>query len=180
MNEAVVVTEWYVVPEEAAGARRRSAPTKTTASLGAATAGPLWGWSDAKASAPRWHGLRPLGTRGTTALFESPRPAAIQPATQPAARHTAPVVLRIAPVVLRAMSLAATLTGRDEREIWTEAAREWLDRHLEDDPEPPEPGATAPVRCAERATRLHTWTAIDVLLRDLRAPLPETEDEPAA
>jgi hypothetical protein len=86
----------------------------------------------------------------------------------------------MAPIVLRAMSLAAAVTGRDEREVWTEAAREWLARHLEDDPEPPEPGASAPAPKAGADAHARSWAAIDVLLRDLRAPLPDTEDEPAA
>lgn len=186
MREAVVITDWYVVPEQIASTRHpplaRAQQAKRVDGLGSATAGPLWAWADSRTpSAPRWQGLHALSSPGTSYLFELTKPVGGQAhgATAPAAAAS-PVVLRMPRIVLCAMSLAASVTGRDEREVWAEAASEWLARHLEDDPEPPEPGASAPARHPERATRRHSWAAIDVLLRDLRAPLPETEDEPAA
>jgi hypothetical protein len=176
MHGAVVMTDWYVVPQRATAVRLERATAHS--GMAAASAGPLWAWADA-AAAPRWHGLRPVGATHAE-RFALPRPAATQQPSQPAARSSAPVVLRMTPIVLRAMSLAAAVTGRDERDVWTEAAREWLARHLEDDPEPPEPGVSAPAPRPQAQQHARSWSAIDVLLRDLRAPVPGTEDEPAA
>jgi hypothetical protein len=189
MNDAITITDWYVVPEEAASARPiplpRAGRAEPAAGLGAATAGSLWAWADAKTSPPHWHGMHAVSASHAGYLFEvpraTPRLASVQPPSAlSAASGPRPVILPMAPSVLRAMSQAAAATGRAEGEIWAEAAREWLARHAENDPEPPTPGATAPARKAERDTRLCSWAAIDVLMRDLRAPLPTTEDEPAA
>jgi hypothetical protein len=136
------------------------------ARLGTATAAPIWGW----AHPPR------EGTRHQSV-----------PAT--ASVRTAPerTELPMAPELLRAMAEAAQTTGRPEREIWAEAAREWLRRHHQsDDPQPPEPGASAPNPAALRAARERCWQAIDVLVNDLRAPQPvrpaahADREEPAA
>jgi hypothetical protein len=180
MNDAVVVTEWYVVPEEAGASRStQGARSESAARLVAASAGPLWAWAGGASSAPRWHRARQMSASGGGYLFALPHAGrASAPAS---ATDKPPAVLPMAPGVLRAMSLAAQAKGCPESEIWAEAAREWLMRHLGDDPEPPTPGASAPVRRVERESRLRCWSAIDVLLRDLRAPLPSTtEDEPAA
>lgn len=219
MSQAVIISDWYVVHEDAGSAgplpvlplTRSSQPgwpdqPEHAPGLGTATAGPLWAWADrvdrvdhvaraagtdaavGKAPPAHWHGLRPLGASGAAYLFELPRtpvpPTALAPLAQPVpstpARAPWPVVLPMAPALLRAMSLAASHARRDASEVWAEAAREWLARHLEDDPEPPTPGASAPAKTAERDQHQRCWAAIDVLLGDLRAPLPTTEDEPAA
>jgi hypothetical protein len=60
-----------------------------------------------------------------------------------------------------------------EATVWAEAARLWLAaRHPEDDPRPPTPGASAPRPRPAEVARERCWSAIDVVLRDLRAPLP--------
>jgi hypothetical protein len=186
MSDAVMITEWYVVHEGAASnaplpfTRRRQ--PEHAAGLAAATAGPLWAWADGtddEAHPTHWHGPRALSANGRAQLFEVRPPTPLRPlapaTTTPRRR---PVVLPMAPGLLRAMSLASVRQGRAEGEIWAEAAREWLARHQGDDPEPPTPGASAPVWRAERDLRTRCWSAIDVLMGDLRAPLPTTEDEP--
>lgn len=86
--------------------------------------------------------------------------------------------VRIAPSILRAMAEAATESGRGESAVWAEAARAWLAGHAG------AAGATwtpAPAQSAgeamgtgahERivAARRRCWSAIDILLGDLRAP----------
>jgi hypothetical protein len=179
MNEAVVVTEWYVVPDAApAGPHllvrsERSAPVEP---LDPAIAAPQWAWANGADSTPHWQSARAPGTReDNRALVGLLRPARAQAVGRGASAQ--PVVLAMTPAVLRAMSLAAEVEGRSESALWAEAAREWLARHLGDDPEPPVPGASALVSRREHTTRAQCWSAIDVLLRDLRAPLPCTREE---
>jgi hypothetical protein len=74
--------------------------------------------------------------------------------------------------LLRAMARAAADDGVSEATVWAEAARLWLAAHNNDDPRPPTPGASAPRPRAPETSRERCWSAIDVVLRDLRAPLP--------
>ena len=176
MDGAVVMTDWFVVPERSASLGH--ALPESRAGMWASGTSPLWTWADG-AGAQHWRAMRSPGVGRAGARVAQPSPIRTESRSE-SARYTAPVVLRMAPIVLRAMSLAAAVTGRDERDVWTEAAREWLTRHLEDDPEPPEPGASVPIRRQEPDAHRRTWTAIDALVRDLRAPQPDTEDQPAA
>jgi hypothetical protein len=116
------------------------------AALGSARAGAAWGW--AEPTAPAVTEVRPAAAADRTEL--------------PMARD-----------LLRAMALAATEAGVSEATVWAEAARLWLAaRHPEDDPRPPTPGVAAPRPRPAEAARERCWSAIDVVLRDLRAPLP--------
>lgn len=140
------------------------------ARLGAATAAPIWGWAR-----PSRSGARQVET---VAAEVTRRGATTAPER---------TELPMAPTLLRAMTEAARATGRSESEVWAEAAREWLRWHTHgDDPQPPEPGASAPHPAAVRDERERCWQAIDVLVNDLRAPQParpaacSQPEEPAA
>jgi hypothetical protein len=116
------------------------------ATLGSARAGGVWGW--AEPAAP----LR-AESRSTTVADRTELPMAGD--------------------LLRAMARAAAEAGVSEAAVWAEAARMWLAvRHSDDDPRPPTPGAAAPRSRQGEAARERCWSAIDVVLRDLRAPLP--------
>ncbi|HKB46225.1 MAG TPA: hypothetical protein VKC57_00915 [Ktedonobacterales bacterium] len=95
--------------------------------------------------------------------------AAETPARASAARKRQPAaaVLRVPPALLQAMSAVAHSEGISESEIWSAAARAWLERRTRDDePQPPTPaGAALPI-----PLRTRSWAAIDTLLRDLRRP----------
>jgi hypothetical protein len=93
---------------------------------------------------------------------ETPARASAAPKHQPAA-----AVLRVPPALLQAMSAVAHSEGISESEIWSAAARAWLERRTRDDePQPPTPaGAALPI-----PLRTRSWAAIDTLLRDLRRP----------
>jgi hypothetical protein len=76
-----------------------------------------------------------------------------------------PSTLAHVPVRIRLlMAEAALSSGRDEDELWTEAAGDWLRHHaFDDDPIPPAPAsALAAPRCDR------SWDAIDDLLTALR------------
>jgi hypothetical protein len=95
--------------------------------------------------------------------------AAETPTRSSAARKRQPAaaVLRVPPALLQAMSAVAHSEGISESEIWSAAARAWLERRTRDDePQPPTPaGAALPI-----PLRTRSWAAIDTLLRDLRRP----------
>ena len=94
--------------------------------------------------------------------------AAETPSRVAAARQQQPAaMLRVPPALLRAMSAVARSEGMSESEIWSAAARAWLERRTRDDePQPPTPaGAALPI-----PLRARSWAAIDTLLRDLRRP----------
>jgi hypothetical protein len=79
-------------------------------------------------------------------------------------------VVRIPADIVRAMTAAARNTGRSERELWAEAAREWLNSRAHgDEPPPATPAAALP-----SVTR--NWDEIDSLMAQLRRP----ETQPAA
>jgi hypothetical protein len=78
------------------------------------------------------------------------------------------VMIRVPRAVLRMMTQAARTTGRDEGDVWAEAAREWLSqRRREGEPQPPTPAAAA--LAVPRPAR--SWAAIDALLSELREDL---------
>jgi hypothetical protein len=99
--------------------------------------------------------------RDWTWAAETPKRAAEQ------RRQPVAAVLRVPPVLLQAMSAVARSEGMSESEIWSAAARAWLERRTRDDePQPPTPaGAALPI-----PLRARSWAAIDTLLRDLRRP----------
>ena len=65
------------------------------------------------------------------------------------------------------MTEMAHALGRCEDDIWAEAAREWLFRHLRNDEPPPTTPAAAPVPNV-RTGRM--WSEIDAMLAELRHP----------
>jgi len=76
---------------------------------------------------------------------------------------------------MRQMELVAARLGRSESEVWAEAAREWLDHRagvimLRDDDRDDEPPPAAPAALPQPLRPTRSWTAIDALLADLRAP----------
>ncbi|MGH2484494.1 MAG: hypothetical protein ACRDHE_00645, partial [Ktedonobacterales bacterium] len=76
-------------------------------------------------------------------------------------------VVRIPADIVRAMAAAARTTGRSERELWAEAAREWLNSRAHgDEPPPATPAAALP-----GVTR--SWDEIDSLMARLRHPATE-------
>jgi hypothetical protein len=171
-----------------------------TIGLGSAYPGSSWAW--ATPATQRHHTQpaavrKPLPAPPTTPMVLPLRSLPVPPAQVPG-RHAqrfgapppAPRALPQVPVsaartelpmpraLLSAMSEAATIVGRSESDIWADAAREWLQRHRQDeDPRPPTPGARAP---RPSAARDRCWSSIDMLLHDLRAPLPlrARADEP--
>jgi hypothetical protein len=140
------------------------------ARLGAAVAAPIWGWA------------HPPQDGAQRASVTTPEDARHGATTAPGRTE-----LPMSAALLRAMAEAARATGRPERDVWAEAAREWLQRHIQsDDPQPPEPGAAAHHPIELQAARERCWQAIDVLVSDLRAPQPACpatypdREEPAA
>ena len=170
-----------VHPGAAASARRDTAQEPEQGCLGSAVAGPVWAW--AEPAAPPSRSPAAVGSAAIP-LFPRPLPAHVAPAPRLQPPDAAPAIaavpsaaarteLRMPPDVLRAMAAAAAATGRSETAVWAEAAREWLLRHTgDDDPRPPDPAASARPPAAPRTGRDQCWTAIDILLGDLRATTP--------
>jgi hypothetical protein len=82
--------------------------------------------------------------------------------------------------VLQEMADAAQALGRDESDIWVEAAREWLARHI---PQTSTggPGRQEPIRRtlpAASARRSRLWRDIDHVLSSLREQTPTRESAP--
>ena len=161
------------LPRPAGATGGVSAGTARHATLGSALAGTMWAWAP-PARVPAHHRTREQ---------EHVSPAA-SPVIQSGGRHSeaeakarTPVELSMPSALLRAMAAAAASAGRRECDVWAEAAREWLLRHSQDDDPPPPPAAAAPDPTAPRSARERCWTAIDVLLNDLRGP---TRPHPAA
>jgi hypothetical protein len=162
-----------------ASARSDPAPGLEQGYLGSAVAGPVWAWADPAAPSrfpTAGVAVLPLFPRqlpAHAAPAPRPQPPAAAPASAAVPSAVAPTELRMPPDVLRAMAAAAAASGRSETEIWAEAAREWLRRHTgDDDPQPPDPAASARPPAAPRTPRDQCWTAIDILLGDLRATTP--------
>ncbi len=162
------------------------APTMGAHGLGSAQAGARWGWAEARANAlpvaptsqraahqSAAHALATIGPAPMTT-----RAPAVRTSERAHEAHEAPPVQRLAeaePAVARSIAEAALLLGREADDIWAEAAREWLGRHLglvaivvDDANDDPPPTAPAAAQAARRASRC--WAAIDALLDDLRAP----------
>ena len=130
-----------------------------SAGLGSSRASAQWSWVEPSAPRPRNRNerltLRPV----------EPRPIPIR-------QDVAATVVRIPAEIVRAMSLVARNSGRSERELWAEAAREWLYSRSHGDDPPPATPAAMPV-----ASR--SWDEIDGLLARLREPMTASKD-PAA
>jgi hypothetical protein len=97
--------------------------------------------------------------------FGSARRAGAHTANAMGTRMLRPATLAHVPMSIRLlMAEAALSSGRDEGDLWAEAAGDWLRRHaFDDDPVPPAPaGALAAPR------RKSSWEAIDDLLTTLR------------
>jgi len=158
------------------------APTHATVGLGSAQASARWGWvepgiralppASAYRAAPR--ALTTSSTPPTRHQSQSLCGAeqlggAAATSAAPARAHAT------AGAVAQSIAEAALLLGREADDIWAEAAREWLGRHVglvaivaddaNDDPPPTAPAAALPTRRASRC-----WVAIDALLEELRAP----------
>lgn len=135
------------------------------ASLGTASASPVWGWASPAANPAA------ATTGDTTAARRGPLPAV------PSAPRSA-VQLAIPAGVLSAMREEAGASGRDESEVWAEAAREWLrQRRRDDGPQPPTPAAAA----LAVPRRVRSWSTIDAALAELRQPRRvASPGEPAA
>lgn len=162
------------------------APTVGVRGLGSAQAGARWGWAEAR-SQPSQPALANRRAPQTVARLPhtatAARSAVIRASgvgdAAPSAPTPAPSANRTtSPAMAQSIAEAAQLLGRDEGDIWAEAAREWLSHHLgliaivandandaNDDPPPTAPAAAVAARRAGRC-----WAAIDELLADLRAP----------
>lgn len=138
-----------------AGTRARGAATRPVAAtgqggdsaarsgLGAARAGVTWRWASPASPVVQASGVR--------------RAPAMAPGATPIA---------VPERLLRAMRAAACASGRSESEVWAEAAREWLRQRQQDDGPLPPPAAAA----LAIPRRARSWSAIDVVLADLRQP----------
>jgi hypothetical protein len=146
---------WYVTAPELLGETRgiRWIAANGLPRLGSARASAQWNWSASEARRPAPDerlALRPV---------ERPTPADLG--------IVAASVVRIPADIVRAMTAAARNTGRSERELWAEAAREWLNSRAHgDEPPPATPAAALP-----SVTR--SWEEIDSLMAQLRHPATE-------
>ena len=144
--------------------------------LGSALAGPVWTWAPTAR-----HSVRPIATELEHASSGSTTIQAGHGRSEANVKASSPVELPMPSALLRAMAAAASTSGRRECDVWAEAAREWLLRHSQDDdPPPPPPAVAAPDPAAPRSARQRCWTAIDVLLNDLRGPSRPHPASPAA
>jgi hypothetical protein len=167
MSQPMTLTQWYARrAASAAHPTLTSQPAARPAWRAAAVASPA-----AAAVLPDAPGALASARAGATWGWAEPAPP---PRTEPpAATVAARTELPMARDLLRAMARAAAEAGVSEAIVWAEAARLWLaTRRPEDDPRPPTPGASAPRPRPVESTRERCWSAIDVMLRDLRTPLP--------
>ena len=160
------------------------APTVGVNGLGSAWASAGWGWTEPRAQATPHAPERRRAPNAVATIVPAPmttvramRITAGGPRDElaPAPSPTTRISRGATPGVAQSIAEAAWLLGRDEGEIWAEAAREWLSHHLglvalgaddaNDDPPPTAPAAAVAARRAGRC-----WSAIDELLADLRAP----------
>jgi hypothetical protein len=165
MNRPVTITEWYVIHDDMAvgvgtpssglwpphqvGSTNRRTDTRETESarVREGVTSTHAGLGSASAGAA-WGWVQHVSAR------DSARPSRTE--------------LPMSPSLMRSMAAAATACGRPERDVWAEAAREWLLRHAGEGPEPPQPGAPARQPRPSPSTRQGCWAAIDILLNDLR------------
>ena len=164
------------------------APTMGASGLGSARASAGWGWAEPRAHATphapeRRRAPNAMATIGPapmttvrTMVFTAGGPRGV---SRGELEHAPAPTMRISqaatPGVAQSIAEAARLLGRDEGEVWAEAAREWLSHHLglvaiaaDDANDDPPPSAPAAAVAARRAGRC--WSVIDELLADLRAP----------
>jgi hypothetical protein len=137
---------WRFVTAPSAPALVTPLVAPASGALGSACAGASWGWAEPVVAPPH----------------REPRPTSV------AERRELPMAREL----LREMALAAAEAGVSEATVWAQAARLWLAARHADDPRPPTPGASAPRPRHAESARERCWSAIDVVLRDLRAPLP--------
>lgn len=159
---------WFVsLPEplgDAAAVRwsaGRSSELTLMPGLGSARASERWSWSGA----------------GRAERRGSAHPVALHPRGQRVAdtrAETEASVVRIPAEIVRAMARAARNTGRSERELWAEAAREWLSSRSHGDEPPPATPAALPVAGPARS-----WDEIDGLMAQLRLPAGPSTDTAA-
>lgn len=179
MSRPVTITEWYVIHDD------------MPVGVGAPSNG-LWPSHQGDVRSRRAESAR-IGEVATSAhvgLGSASAGAAwgwVQRASARDSAHPSRTELPMSPSLMRSMAAAATACGRPERDVWAEAAREWLLRHAGEGPEPPQPGAPARQPRPSPATRQGCWAAIDILLNDLRdthqvalAPADRLERESAA
>lgn len=111
-----------------------------------------------------------LGTAHAAASWQWVAPRAIAPRTTPQRTPQGPLVgataLRVPASLLQRMAYMSDATGRNEAELWAEAAEEWLSRRdADDEPQPPTPASA--MLALPHTTR--TWDAIDAVLAELRS-----------
>lgn len=146
---------WYVTAPELLGETRgiRWIASNGLPRLGSARASAQWNWIGPETQRPATDerlALRPV---------ERPTPTEHE--------IVAASVVRIPADIVRAMTAAARNTGRSERELWAEAAREWLNSRAHgDEPPPATPAAALP-------TVTRSWEEIDSLMAQLRHPATE-------
>jgi hypothetical protein len=75
-------------------------------------------------------------------------------------------VVHVPAEIRQIMAQFARVSGRSEKDLWTEAADAWLSSHsFDDDPLPPAPSAALAIPAVNRS-----WDTIDDLLSALRMP----------
>ena len=135
---------------------RRAAPSAPLA-LGSAEAAAHWSWAD------------PSSTRSERSDIVEREHASL------VAEELRRV--RITRDLLRLMADAAYARGCSEDDIWNEAAREWLLRHVRNDEPPPTTPAAVPI---PRPRPSRSWDTIDTVLAQLRDLRAAPATEPAA
>ena len=146
---------WFVTAPEPLGETRgiRWIAANGLPRLGSARASAQWNWTGTE--------TRREPTTERLALRPAERPTRIGQEIATAS------VVRIPADIVHAMAVAARDTGRSERELWAEAAREWLSSRAHgDEPPPATPAAALP-----SVTR--SWDEIDSLMAQLRHPATE-------
>ena len=158
--------------------------TDQRGSLGTARAGTHWTWatptrSDDARRGPVALPTQPFGEGGPSsrrsAKRDYPWPSGHEPASATVAVAQDIHCLRTPRDTMRQMELVAARLGRSESEVWSEAAHEWLARRagvvmLFDDDRDDDPPPAAPTALPLPLRPQRSWTAIDALLADLRAP----------
>jgi hypothetical protein len=152
---APAASSWGTSWSSSSPTARRAAPSAPLA-LGSAQAAVRWSWADPGSTSI---GSNDIAEREHARLAEEQRR------------------VRITRDLLRLMADAAYARGRSEDDIWNEAAREWLLRHVGNDEPPPTSPAAAPM---PRPRPARSWDTIDAVLAQLRHLRPVPAAEPAA
>lgn len=147
----------WVPPWSSSSPTARWAAPSAPLALGSAQAAARWSWADPGSA-----------SRGKNAVVarEHARLAAEEQRR-----------VRVARDLLRLMADAAYARGCSEDDIWNEAAREWLLRHVGNDEPPPTTPAAAPI---PRPRPARSWDNIDAVLAQLRNLRSVPAAEPAA